>query len=131
MDVDDVRGWVDRYLDAFAMCVRGDAAPQELLEFYGVPIVLTMDAGARVLEDDDAVIGALARQTEGLRAAGYDRSETLDSETAILSATTALHTAAFSRVRADGSEINRLRATYLIVDGPQGRRMSALVVHGG
>jgi hypothetical protein len=36
---------------------------------------------------------------------------------------------AFSRRRKAGSEIGRLRATYLITDGASGRRISALVVH--
>jgi hypothetical protein len=59
------------------------------------------------------------------------RSETLDSEVVAINATSALHTAEFSRRRADGTEIGRLRATYLIIDGSDGRRICALAVHGG
>jgi hypothetical protein len=39
-----------------------------------------------------------------------------------------MHTAEFSRQRADGSELEHLRATMLIIEGPDGRRMCALAV---
>jgi hypothetical protein len=35
----------------------------------------------------------------------------------------------FVRRRADGSEIARANATYLITDGAPGRRISALALH--
>ena len=35
----------------------------------------------------------------------------------------------FSRQRSDGSEISRLTASYLVTDGPMGRRISVLAVH--
>ena len=56
--------------------------------------------------------------------------ETLDSDTTAINATTAFHAAEFSRRRADGSEIARLRAAYLITLGAHGWRISALAVHG-
>ena len=70
----------------------------------------------------------MRQQIERLRAAEYDRTETLDSETTVLNATTALQGADFSWLRADGSEIARLRVTYVITDGGAGRRISALAV---
>jgi NTF2-like protein (DUF6841) len=79
--------------------------------------------------DEADVLDAIGGQIAGLRAAGYHRTETLDSETTVISATTALHAAEFSRQRADGSEIGRLRARYLITLGAHGRRISALAVH--
>jgi hypothetical protein len=100
-----------------------------LLHYYGVPLLLTTDAAAVALVTEDEVLNAVRQQVTGMRAAGYDRSETLDSDMIVLNATSALHTAGFSRQRADGSEIGRLRATYLIIDGPHGRRISALAVH--
>jgi hypothetical protein len=64
-----------------------------------------------------------------MRTAYYTRSETLNSELVALNATSAIHTADFSRQRTDGSEIGRLRATDLITEGPNGRRISAVAVH--
>jgi len=45
------------------------------------------------------------------------------------SSSAALYRALLSRERGDGSEIGRLRVTYLITDGSAGRRISALLVH--
>jgi len=64
-----------------------------------------------------------------MRAAGYDHSEVLDFELTVLNSASALYRGVFSRQRSDGSEISRLTATYLVTDGPVGRRISVLAVH--
>lgn len=130
MDVADTGAWFDEYLRTFATCGRGESDDlRTLMQYYGVPLLLSNDEAAVALTSEDEVLKAVRRQIEGMRAAGYDRSETLHSEMVALNATSALHTADYSRQRTDGSEIGRLRATYLITDGPHGRRISALVVH--
>ena len=132
MDLPGLGAWFDEYLRAFAACGRGESDDlRSLLRYYGVPLVLTTDVGAFGLTTDEQVLTGLAQQVDGMRAEGYDRSEMLSSDWAALNASSALHTAGFSRRRADGSEIGRLRVTYLVTDGPQGRRISALAVHGG
>jgi hypothetical protein len=131
VDVADVRAWFDEYLAAFAVCGRGESADLSLLlRYYGVPLLLTTDEAAIALGTEDEVLNAVGRQIEGMRAAGYHRSETLSSEIVAINATTALQTSEFARQRADGSEIGRLRATYLITAGPNGLRISTLAVHG-
>jgi hypothetical protein len=130
VEVGDSRAWFDEYLRAFAACGRGEFDDLRLLlRYYGVPLLLTTDAAAVALVTEDEVLNAVRQQIAGMRAAGYHRSEMLDSDVIVLNATSALHTASFSRQRTDGSEIGRLRATYLITDGPHGRRISALAVH--
>ena len=125
----EVRTWFESYLRAYAACCRGESDDaRRLLEYYGVPLLLTTDANVLALTREDEVVDAVRPQIERLQAAGYDRTETLDSETTLLNATTALHRADFSWLRADGSEIARLRVTYVITDGVNGRRLSALVV---
>lgn len=62
-------------------------------------------------------------------AAGYGHSEILDPQATILNPASALYRVTISRRRSDGDEINRLTATYLITDGPAGRRISVLAVH--
>ena len=89
----------------FAACGRGETETRSLLAYYGVPVVLTTDQGSLVLTSSDQVVAAVHPQVEGLRGT-------------------------FSRRRADGSEIGRLAATYLITDGSVGRRISVLAVHG-
>jgi hypothetical protein len=131
VDAADTRAWFSGYLLAFAACGRGASDDLGvLLDYYGVPLLLTTDAAAVALMTEEDVLSAIGGQIAGLRAAGYDRTETLESDTTAINATTALHAAEFSRRRADGSEIGRLRATYLITLGPDGRRISALAVHG-
>jgi hypothetical protein len=130
VDVDDTREWFAEYVRVFEACGRGASDDiSRLMDYYGVPLLLTTEATVVALMTEQEVLAAVHDQISGMRAAGYDRSETLDSETTSVNATTALHTAGFSRRRADGSEIGRLRATYLIIDSERGRRISALAVH--
>ena len=130
METASVREWFDAYLRVFAACGRGELNDLSvLLQYYGVPLLLSTDQAVLALTTSDEVLGAARQQIEGMRAADYERSETLDSKIVALNATTALHTATFSRRRKDASEIGRLRATYVITDGASGRRISALVVH--
>ena len=130
MDADDTRDWFAEYVRAFEACGRGASDDiSRLMQYYGVPLLLTTEATAVALMTEEEVLAAVRDQISGMRAADYDRSETLDSETTSINATTALHTAEFSRRRADGSEIGRLRATYLMIDSERGRRISALAVH--
>jgi hypothetical protein len=130
VDLVDTRAWFNEYLLAFAAC--GRVASDDLgalIGYYGVPLLLTTDADAVALMTEADVLDAIGGQIAGLRAAGCDRTEMLDSETTAINATTALHAAEFSRQRADGSEIVGLRVTYLIPLGAHGPRISALAVH--
>jgi hypothetical protein len=132
VDVAELRAWFDRYLEAFAARGRGESDDlHALFEYYAVPRPLTTDQAAIALTTADEVLNAIRGQIEGMRATGYHRSETLQSEVVPINATSGLYTAEFSRQRADGSEIGRLRATYLITAGTSGRRISALAVHSG
>lgn len=121
--------WFGAYLDAFAACGRGESDTSSLLEYYGVPLLLTTDGGFFALTSEDQVVAAVQGQVDGMRAAGYARSEILGSEVTVLNSTSALYRGTISRQRSGGSEINRLTATYLVTDGATGRRISVLAVH--
>jgi hypothetical protein len=125
----DVSQWFGEYLSAFAACGRGESDTASLLAYYGVPLLLTTDNGFFALTSDDQVIAAVQQQVDGMRAAGYGRSEILGSEVTVLNSASALYHGTFSRRRSDGGEISRLAATYLVTDGPAGRRISVLAVH--
>ena len=130
MDERDLLAWHAGYLADFAALGRGDTDDVDrLLAWYGVPTILSTDAGCTVLADAAQVVAAARQQVEGLRAAGYDRSAPLSSATTVVNRTCALHRAAFARLRADGTEIGRVDTTYVVTDGPAGRRISALLVH--
>jgi len=129
VDSGDVSRWFGGYLDAFAACGRGERDTAALLAYYGVPLLLTTDGGFFALTSDDQVVAAVQQQVDGMRAAGYHHSEILDSEVAVLNATSALYRGTFSRQTSDGGEIGRLTATYLVTDGAAGRRIAVLAVH--
>jgi hypothetical protein len=92
-------------------------------------MLLTTDHGFLSLTGSDQVDAAVRPQIDGMRAAGYTRSEILHSEVTVLNSTSALYRGTFSHHRSDGHEIRRLTATYLVTDGAAGRRISVLAVH--
>jgi hypothetical protein len=94
-----------------------------------VPLLVATDDAARALTAADDVMGFARQQVDGMRAASYDRTETIDSEVTTLNTTSVLYRADFARRRADGAEIGRLGVTYLITNGPVGLRISALAIH--
>jgi hypothetical protein len=129
VDSNGVSQWFAGYLDAFAACGRGESDASSLLAYYGVPLLLTTDDGFFALTSDDQVVAAMRQQVDGMRAAGYGRSELLRSEITVLNATSALYQGTYSWRRSDDSEIRRPTLTYLVTDGPAGRRISVLTVH--
>lgn len=130
MNERDVRVWFEKYLAEFAALGRGTAHDLlRMLDFYGIPFLVSVDAGTMALTDAAQVLAMAKDQVDGMRAAGYDRTEQLGAETVVLNASCARHHASFARLRADGSEISRPELTYLIADQPEGRRISALIVH--
>jgi hypothetical protein len=130
MDTSEVDRWYAEYFAEFVALGRGDTTDlQRVLSYYSVPLLVSTDASSEVLVDEDQVIAMAGRQFDGMRAAGFDRSEELSSETTVLNQTCARRHGRISRLRADGTEITRFDATYLITDTAAGRRISALVLH--
>lgn len=131
MDEFEVSRWYDNYLAEFSALGRAEVDDvRRILEYYGVPMLLSTDAGSVMLADEAQVLAAAQQQFDGMRAAGYDRSEPLDAAaTTVLNRSCAIHRASFARLTAEGTEISRLEATYLITDTTVGRRISGLVIH--
>jgi hypothetical protein len=129
VDNNGVTRWFADYLEAFAACGRGERDAASLLDYYGVPLLLATDDGFTALTSEDQVTAAAQQQIDAMRAADYHHSDALGSEVTVLNAMSALYRGAFSRRRADGSEIGRLTVTYLVTDGMVGRRISALALH--
>jgi hypothetical protein len=129
MERSEVHDWFAAYLETFVAFGRGDRDDiAGLREFYDVPLLLTTDRGALALDSEDSVARALEEQIDALRAAGYDRSLLLESHVETLNALSALYRGHFSRRASDGSELGRLRVTYLITDRGTGPRIGALLV---
>ncbi len=129
MDRSDVGRWFADYLEAFAACGRGERETRSLLGYYGVPLLITTDDGFFALTGDDQVVAAVQPQIDGMRAAGYARSEVLESDVTVLNATSALYRGTYSYQGSDGSEFRRVTLTYLVTDGADGCRISVLAVH--
>lgn len=128
VDPDDLRRWFDEYLERFVACARGQLDPAAMLEFYGVPLLMTSGQGALDLTSEAAVAAALEDQVAQLRATGYHDSVTLRCEHTLINRHSASIHGEFSRRRADGTEIGRLSATYLVAEAPS-RRIRVLAVH--
>jgi hypothetical protein len=132
MDADEARRWFNSYFAEFVALGRGELDDvRRILDHYGVPLLLSTDAGSAVLTDEDQVLAAARQQVDRMRSVGYHHSEELTAETTVLNRTCAIHRGRFARLRADGTEIEQVEATYLITDGAAGRRISAIIVHSG
>jgi hypothetical protein len=129
VDDGDVRRWFDDYLGVLAACGRGETDVASLLTYYGVPMLFATDDAPSALTTDNQVLAFAQQQVDGMRATDYHHSEVLSSDVSVLNCSAALHRGSFARQRADGSEISRLTVTYLVTDGPLGRRISGLVIH--
>lgn len=121
--------WFGEYLDAFAACGRGEQDTASLLAYYGIPLLITTDGGFFTLTSGDQVVAAVQPQIDGMRAAGYRRSEILGSEVTVLNSASALYRGMYAYHSSDGGEISRVSVTYLVTNGAAGRRISVLAVH--
>ncbi len=132
MDEVQVDRWFNSYLAEFGAVGRGDVEDvRRLLEYYGAPLLVGTDGGCTALSDEAQVLAFVEQQVQGMRSAGYDRSDELAAETTVLNGSCALRRGRFSRLRADGSEIAQIACTYLITGSSVGNRISAVVVHSG
>ncbi|WP_029112822.1 hypothetical protein [Mycobacterium sp. URHB0044] len=122
--------WFDDYLDTFAACARGDREIASLLEFYGVPFIVTSDEGVVALTSEDQVAAVMQGQLDGLRANGYHHSDVLHAEVTVLNSVSGLYRGTFSRRDHHGAVIANVTVTYVATDGPDGLRISLLAAHG-
>jgi hypothetical protein len=131
VDATDVELWFASYLDLFVALGRGDRHDVEaMLDFYGVPMLLSAPGGSGWLRDADDVLGVVRAQVEGLQDARFDYTDVADSRTVLVNDTCARHEARFTRRDVDGGLIAEFTAGYLVAEGPRGPRIAALMIHG-
>jgi hypothetical protein len=128
VDSDDVSRWFGEYLSAFAACGRGDSETASLLAHYGVPLLLTTEDGFFALTSGDQIVAAVQGQIDGMRAAGFDRTQVLSLDVSLLNSRSALVDGTFSYRRRGGDEMRQVSVTYVVTDGAGGRRISVLAV---
>ena len=130
MDKQSVERWFSVYLAEFVAVGRGGSQDvQALIRHYDVPLLLSTDAACISLGDEGQILAFTQQQVNEMRSDSYDRSQELAAETLVLNRSCAIHRGVFSRLRTDGTQIARLEVTYLITDGTEGHRISAIVVH--
>lgn len=103
---------VTRYAEGFA----GDAAVT--VGFYAVPMVYVGADSISVLATRQEQIELVAEIQRRLRSSGFTHSTVERCEISLLKPTIALCRMAGSRRRADGSEIQRIAATYVLTAHP-------------
>ena len=129
MDENDISRWFGEYVDVFEACGRGESHVRSLLSYWGVPLLVATDDGFVALTTEDQVVTAAQQQIDRLRAASYDHSEVLGFDVTRLNATSALYRGEYSWQGSNGEEIGRPTVTFLLTDGLDGPRISALVPH--
>ena len=130
MDAGAVNRFLNEYLEAFAACVRGEREIDSLLAYYGVPLIITSDAGVITLTTDSDVVTVIQSQIDGLRGLRYRQTEVLQSQVTGLNATSALYRASLVRRDDTGKEIGCPTVTYVVTDGDAGPRIAVLAAHG-
>jgi hypothetical protein len=121
--------WFNDYLDTLADCAQEDGEILTLLEYYGVPLLITGDEGFAALTCIDEVVTLMRGQVDGLRAAEYHHTDVLRGDVAALNSSSALYRGTFSQRRTDGSEIGQVTVKYLLTNRAVGVRISMIAVH--
>jgi hypothetical protein len=129
VDSSEIRNWFQGYLDAFASAVNDLSENGGMLKFYAVPLILAGEDEAQVLTSEEDVLAIVERAAAGLKSDQYSHSQLLDGHLIDINGSTVLLRGEFSRRRMDGTEIQRVGATYLIARGVRGLRIFAVAAH--
>jgi len=85
MESDDLRRWFGAYLEVFEACGRGsENGFGGLPDYYDVPVPSRQRRRCALLTSEAEVRRALQQQIDGMRAAGYHRSEVLEFHVEVL-----------------------------------------------
>lgn len=123
--------WFGEYVETFQACARGESEVSALLDFIDVPLTFATDDGAVALLTEAEVTAAARAMIDGMRAESYDHSRILDLSVEAQNDSSSLCRCTYSRHRSDGTELSRFAASYLVVKGEVGLRISTVVVQGG
>ena len=105
------------YVDAFARDPRAAAA------FYGEPTLIVAQNEVITLVTRNDVEGFLAKVLSDLKPLGYSNTKLSDPRIKMLNATTSLYSMVATRMKKDGTELQRAGFTYLLQKGTAGWRI--------
>jgi hypothetical protein len=123
---DEVTHWFfDDYLPTWIGVGAGTIArgPEFILDYWGVPLHWSDDQGSRWLLDAPAVVAQLHALQTRLRAEGYAHTAVPDQKVTVYHRNGAAIEVIWSRVRINGTEIERLAAHFEVSRGPAGWRI--------
>lgn len=90
---------------------RGERDVVELLQWYSVPLTITLDDAAIQMAPAEEVVAVVGNQVKHQQAEGFVRSVELVGETTVLTTSTALRREELARRRADDSAIDHVKMT--------------------
>jgi hypothetical protein len=123
---DEVTRWFfDDYLRTWIGVGAGEIArgPEFILDYWSAPLYWSDDAGSHWFPDGPAVVAQLDELQTRLRAEGYANTVVPDHDVTVYHRNGAAVEVIWSRLRADGTEIERVAAHFEVARGPQGWRI--------
>jgi hypothetical protein len=126
---DEVTKWFfDDYLTTWIGVGAGTVArgPEFILDYWGAPLHWGAADGNHWLLDAPAVVACLQELQTRLRAQGYADTAVPDSKVRVYHRDGAAIEVIWSRLRADGTEIERVAAHFEIARGPEGWRILSI-----
>jgi uncharacterized NTF2-like protein DUF6841 len=99
-------------------------------EFYHSPVTMIFGDRVSVLKNEDEIINTLQAVMDGLVNQGFCRSEVDSCHVHEFAENTALLSATFSRLKEDDTVLEKLGATYTVVNKGSGYKIASLVAHG-
>lgn len=97
--------------------------------YYRLPVTMIFGENIQVLDTRDKVLKALNAVMDGLVEKGFDHTEVDEYHCHRLNDTTSILSAAFSRLKTDGSLLEKLGASYTVVNDGAGYKISYLIAH--
>lgn len=128
MDLASVDRWFAAYLEAFAAVARGDHDVARLMDWYAVPLTITVDAGTLVMLTAEDMLKVVGRQVQQLRTERFTGSVETLRESTLLNSSSAIRREGLKRRRADGTDIDQVDITYVIVATHDGCRIAFMAV---
>jgi len=126
---DEVAHWFfDDYLTTWIGVGAGAIArgPEFILDYWSAPLNWSDDQDSRWFLDTPSVVGLLDALQTRLRAEGYADTAVPDRRVTVYHDNGAAIEVIWSRLRADGTEIERLAAHFEVTRGPEGWRIISI-----
>ena len=98
-------------------------------EFYNVPLTMISDGRVAVVDDRSKIISIFNATMADLAGKGFDHSRVDNCAVHPLTDNTALISATFSRLKSDGSILERLGATYTVINDGDNYKIATLIAH--